>query len=394
MTNDDCAASEDQRMRVIIAKEAGVRRDRLRQAILGVGLECGASDCVSYSELPGRLLQGPADLVLVGCEGEPAPSLPVIRQTVAQTRIPVLAIGPAANAEQALQTFRSGAREYLHEEAAGDELLAVLGKLRQAGGADPHWGEILAVIGAKPGVGVTTVACNLAFALARTYPGQVALAEMGPGVPELALDLDLRPTHSVADLAARLDHLDAKVLRQALVEHPARLSVLAHAPGTRLVDGLNLPAVRQILVLLRTAFEFVVVDLGHRMGPACHAALDLSHKIAVVFGLDVPALRLTHDLLQQVDHWGQLGHKVHLVANRYGQRKQFHWKRAQEALKRPIRAWIPDDPGRVNEALNQGKALVQVASYTGIARSFFKLAGRMNGHAAGHTNGTVKSSAG
>jgi len=289
-----------------------------------------------------------------------------------------------------LQTIRSGAREYLHEETVSDELLATLGKFQQAGGADPHWGEILAVIGAKPGTGVTTVACNLAFALARTYPERVALAEMGPGVPELALDLDLRPTHSLSDLAARLDRLDVTLLRQALVEHPARLSVLAHAPGTRLGNSLEAPATRQILVLLRTLFEFVVVDLGHTTGTACQAALDLSHKIAIVFGLDVPSLRLTRDLLQQVDDWGLARDKLHLVANRFGQRKQFHWKRAQEALGLPIRAWIPDDPARVNQALNEGRALVQVAGNAGIARSFLKLASHMNGHVRRHANGSVK----
>jgi len=63
-------------MRVIIAREAGVRRERLRQAILGIGLECGAVDCVTYSELASRLLQGPADLVLVGLEAEPATPCP------------------------------------------------------------------------------------------------------------------------------------------------------------------------------------------------------------------------------------------------------------------------------------------------------------------------------
>jgi len=367
-------------MRVIIAKEAGLRREQLRQAILGIGLECGAADCVDYGELAGRLLQGPTDLVLIGLETESATGLPLIQQTVAQTRVPVLATGLAAGAEQALQAIRSGAREYLREEAVGDELLTALGKLQQAGGPDPHWGEILAVLGAKPGAGVTTVACNLAFALARTHPQRVVLAEMGPGVPELALDLDLRPTHTVTDLATRVDRLDATLLRQALIAHPGGLFVLAHAPGTRLVSGPEAPATKQILVLLRTLFEFVVVDLGHTTDPACRTALELSHKIAIVFGLDVPSLRLTRNLLCQIDEWGLPERTLHLVANRYGQRNQFHWKRAQEALGLPIRAWIPDDPGQVNNALNQGQAVVQVAGYAGIGRSFFKLASNMNGH--------------
>src|SRR5205085_2182281 len=107
---------ENHRMRVIIAREAGVRRERLRLAVLGVGLECGAADCVAYGELPARLLQGPADLVLVGLGADPAAALPVIRQAAAQTRAPVFAVGVADDAEQVLQTIRSGAREFLRED--------------------------------------------------------------------------------------------------------------------------------------------------------------------------------------------------------------------------------------------------------------------------------------
>jgi pilus assembly protein CpaE len=370
-------------MRVIIAKEAGVRRERLRQAVLGIGLECGAGDCVSYVELPGRLLQAPADLVLVGLDAAPEAALPIIRQAAAQTRVPVFAIGVAMQAEQVLQTIRSGAREYLHEEGVCDELLAALGKLRQTNGTVLNWGEILAVIGAKPGSGVTTVASNLAFALAGTYPGRVVLAELGAGVPELALDLDLQPTHNLADLAAGWDRLDATLLRRALVGHPARLSVLAHAPGTLQAPDLQPSVARQILVLLRTMFDYVVIDLGHTTDGAPREALDLAHKIVVVFGLDVPSLRLTRHLLHQLEEGGVPRPKLHLVANRYGQRKQFSWKRAQEALGLPIQEWIPDDSARMNQALNLGQAIVQLSWYTGIGRSFKRLAGHLSGRAHG-----------
>jgi pilus assembly protein CpaE len=366
-------------MRVVIAGEAGYRRERLRQAILGIGLECGPGDCVSCPELPGRLLQNPADLVLVCLDGTMATALPVIRQAVGLTLAPVLAIGPAADAEQVLQVLRHGAREYLHEETAAQELLAALDKLQLAGRGAPSWGEVLIVLGAKPGTGVTTVASNLAFALAKTHADGVVLAEMGGSVPELALDLNLHPTFSVADLEARIEELDATVVRQALVKHAAGLSVLVGAPDTFPRTMLESSALQKILVLLRTLFKFVVVDQGHSPGSACQAALEIASKVAVVFGLDVPSVRLTQELLRRMDDWNVPRDKVHLIANRYGQRKQFPWKQAQEALRLPIREWIPDDPARVNDALNQGEPLVQVAGRAGIGNSFFKLAAQMDG---------------
>jgi pilus assembly protein CpaE len=366
-------------MRVVIAREPGVLRERLRQAVLGIGLQCGEADCVAPAELPARLIGAPADLVLVGLTSNPAAGLSVIEQAARHTSVPIFAVGSSADPGQILQTLRHGAREHLHEEGVRDDLLAAVARLQRSGAAAPQWGWILSVIGAKPGVGVTTVACNLAFALAGQHPDRVALAELGASVPELALDLDLEPPHSFSELAASWNRLDPTLMRQALVRHPARLSVLAYKAETLAPATLEPVAARQILVLLRAMFDFTVLDLGHTPDAACVEALGLAHKVVLVVNLDVPSLRLSRQFLERLDRDGLTQDKLHVVANRYGQRKQFPWKRAQEALGLPIREWIPDDPGRVNQALNQGQPLLQSARRSGIARSFQRLVGQLNG---------------
>jgi pilus assembly protein CpaE len=373
-------------MRVIIAKGAGAHREQLRQAVLSIGLECAAQDCVDHRELSGRLLQAPADLVLVGLGSSPEAALPVIRQAVAQTHSPVFAMGRFADAEQILQMLRCGAREYLREEDLAEELLTALNKLQEVGGSAPTtWGEILAVVGAKPGVGVTTVACNLAFALAGSYPGRVVLAEMGAGVPELALDLDLQPPHSPDELVVHGDRLDATLLRQALFVHPAGLNVLAYPGGTLHTPGVESPAARQIALLLRTMFDLVILDLGHGIDTARREALCRAHQVIVPFNLDIPCMRLTRQLLRELEEGGSSRDQIHVVANRYGQRKQFNWKQADEALGMPVQEWIPEDPGAANEALNKGQPLILVEKHSGIARTLRKLATELTGQ--GHAKG-------
>src|SRR6266545_2594539 len=275
-------------MRVVIAREPGVLRERLRQAVLGAGLQCGEADCVVPADLPGRLIETQADLILVGLGSNPTASLSTIQETAAQTSAPIFAVGLCADPGQILQALRCGAREHLDEEGIREELLAALGKLRKANAAGPEWGWIVSVLGAKPGTGVTTVACNLAIALAGRSPDRVALAELGAGVPELALDLDLQPPHSLAELAAGWERLDMALMRQALVSHPARLSVLAHKAETLESAGMQPAALKQILVLLRTMFAYTVLDLGHTTDPARLEALALAHKVVLVVNLDVP----------------------------------------------------------------------------------------------------------
>src|SRR5947209_2727131 len=149
-------------MRVVVTQETAGPPDAVRQTLLGLGLECGTGDCVSFPDLPVRLPQGPADLILVKVGADPAPALAAIRQAVTLTSAPVLALGPAIDVQHVLQTSRAGAREYLDEGRLQEDLEAALEKLRLVGAVKHGQGLIVTVVSATPGSGVTTVATNLA----------------------------------------------------------------------------------------------------------------------------------------------------------------------------------------------------------------------------------------
>ncbi len=374
-------------MRVVIARHPGVLRDRLRQTVLGLGLECRANDCVSYEDLANRLSQGPVDLVLIGLGTDFSKGLEVLETTYAQTDAPIFAIGLTSDSEHILQTIRSGAREHIHEDQVRDELLGALKKLRQAGIASPRWGKVLAVTGAQGGLGITTIACNLGFALAGYYPGQVVLAELTGTVPQVALNLDLKPPHGLDALAATWERMDATLLRRALVTHPANLSVLAHPPETLDPVSIHPHAMRNMIVLLRSMFNFAVLDIGHTLDEPRIEALSMADKVVVVLRLDVPSLRLSRRYIRQLEDLGIGAEKLHVIINRFGQRQQFSWKKAQQAIGLTVAEWIPDDPGNLNRAVNHGQPLVQIARGATITRRFARLAEQLNGIASGHRNG-------
>jgi pilus assembly protein CpaE len=339
---------------------------------------------VTYEELKGRLTEAPVDLVLVGLGTDVSEGLQVLEQAYERTRAPIFAVGLTSDSQQILQAIRSGAREHLHEDDVREELLAALRKLRSAGIAAPRWGKVLAVTGAQAGLGVTTIASNLAFSLAGFYPGKVVLGELGDTVPELALNLNLNPAHGLDALVANWDRLDATMLRHALVLHPAHLSVLANPPETLKPVEFPPTIMRNIMVLLRSMFDFTVVDLGHTLDEPRQEALSIADKVVVVLRLDVPSLRLSRQFLKRLEELGTTADRLHLIVNRYGQRQQFSWKKAQQAIGLTVAEWIPDDPGHVNRAVNFGQPLVQIARGAPIARRFANLARALNG------NGKVK----
>src|SRR5438105_2929152 len=164
-------------MRVVIATDSPEARDLFRQAVLGIGLDCAADDCVLLSRVPVRLAHGPADLLLVIPGMDATAGLKVIQLAAAQANLPVLAAGPVDDPQRIIRALRSGAREYLDQAQPREELVAALAKLRPADISQAHQGRLIAVTSVCPGSGVTTAATGLAFALAGQDVGQVVLAE-------------------------------------------------------------------------------------------------------------------------------------------------------------------------------------------------------------------------
>ena len=365
-------------MRVIVASENAPQREQLRAQLLGAGLECSAADCVPFAELETRFAYAGADLIVVPVGTETAAALAFIERVSIRISVPILAIGPSGDPQLVIRVLRSGAREYLDENKLREELPAALEKLRQAGVIRFKVGRTIAVTASCPGSGVTTVASNLAFSLAQKQPKEIVLAELATDVPTLALALDLRPRHTADELVRAWDRADPAMLQQGLVEHPGGVQVLAHAPETLRVDPVEPLAMRHLVLLLRTLYDWTVLDLGHSAHAAALESMQLAEFVVVVTRLDVPALRLTRRYMQELEDRGVAREKLRPVANFYGQRRQLAWKDAQDALGIPFAVWLPDDPASANQALNQGQPIVQLARRAKISKRIGELAQQLS----------------
>ncbi|HMP01381.1 MAG TPA: hypothetical protein PKD86_08155 [Gemmatales bacterium] len=365
-------------MRVVIVHERFEPRTTPRQIVLGLGLDCGADDCVSFDAMPIRLAQGGFDLVLVQVGRDLRQAQQAILQGLSLTTAPIFAVGPTKDPQLILKMVRTGIRRYLDERCLREELQHALEQMVPTLGAmsEPR-GRLAVVASGVPGIGVSTVAANAACALAEGQPGQVALAELGAGVPSLALTLDLAPRHVLGEVLQQWERLDSTMLRQAMCDHPAGVVVLAHPAETLTAPSLGAPAMRALGLLLRSMFDHVVVDLGHTLDASALEAMKLADRVLVVTRFDVPALRLTRRYVQQLMVRGLPPERLQLVANRHGQAREVEWKQAEHALPLPIAAAIPDDADAVNRAMNSGVPLIKAARSARITRSFAALAERL-----------------
>jgi pilus assembly protein CpaE len=330
------------------------------------------------------------DLVVVdvGSDGETDHLAPAVRliENLAHT-VPGAAIvvaGPGLSAEFVLQVMRAGALEFVRRPVQRDDLFAALDKvLRLRRGAPPARdpGHVIAVFSAKGGIGVTTLAVNLAVGLAETAPGQTILVELDTRHSDTATWLNLQPSYSVLDALENLDRLDESFLRGLLSKHRSGLAVL---PGPPRVERTSITGeqVEAGLTILRSYFDRVVLDLRHDFDPGTIAALEAADTILFLTGLAVSALRSSAAALAAFRHLGLGLDKVRVVVMREDTGGDVTLKHARDALGLPIFWRTPSDYPAVAASINRGEPIVTAFPRSKVARNLRELAAQLHGAAA------------
>lgn len=132
-----------------------------------------------------------------------------------------------------LEAFRVGVKEFLSQPLTRQELEPALTRFEErfsakTAGLDRHFGRVVSVIGARGGVGVSTVATNMATSVQQTGKGEsVALMDLDLHGGDLGLFLDLHASQGLKHLAKDLSRLDETILRSTLVPHASGLQLLA-----------------------------------------------------------------------------------------------------------------------------------------------------------------------
>ncbi len=292
----------------------------------------------------------------------------------------LVAIGtaPEASAEVVLNTMRAGIAEFLLNRASADELGAAVGRLEHRWAQAPVRGSVTAVFCPKGGQGATTVAVNLAHALARRSK-RVAIIDLVLAMGDVALQLDLRPEYDVGELAQKVDRLDRELLQSVAAAGPDGLAVLAATERLDLAPVLNGDVVAALLAQSRQTFEHTIVDCEHAFEARTVAALDAADRILLVTQLQVSSLVVAKRTLVIFRELGYDDDKIQVVVNREGSTNLVTPAEAQKVLGRSIDARIPNDFAIASEAQAQGVPFLRHSAGSALAKSYETLAARVAG---------------
>jgi pilus assembly protein CpaE len=295
------------------------RRDAQQLAVL---LGTDVHTATTQAELATLLAHYPTEMIVVLGPGvELGDALAVAAEyRVSRPSLGVILMRDRLDVGLLGEAIRSGVREVVAaNDAAG--LLAACARSyevsrqmgpvapRRTGGGvaipDNHFdAKIITVFAAKGGCGKTTLATNIALALAAGGSRRVALLDLDLAFGDVAIMLQLVPERSVADAVGLGDQLDETAVRALLTPYAPGLEALLAPAGPAEAERVTQSLVADILRLARGMFDFIVVDTPPQFTDHVLAALDASHVQVLMTTPDIPALknlRITLDTFDLLD---------------------------------------------------------------------------------------------
>ena len=296
------------------------------------------------------------------------------------THVPIIMLTAEREVEQKVRGLRAGADDYLIKPFHPAELMARIKSLlarfapRDALVGRPPLGRVLALYGAKGGVGTTTIAINAAIALHRELGRKVCLIDgnLQFGDHRVFLDLGL-DRKSIVDIVTA-PSIDQDLIRQVLVKHDSGVDLLLAPPSpetAELVTPEHLPA---IIDQLRGLYDYILIDIDKRLDDVNLGVLEAAETMFVVMTADLSCLKNVRLVLETISHLGYEADKIQLVLNRSNAFTGINVKNAEGALKRTIDHQIVNEYRGAISALNTGAPFMLTKADSLLGRSMLDFA--------------------
>lgn len=225
-------------------------------------------------------------------------------------------------------------------------------------------GHIVAVFGAKGGIGKTTIAVNLAVALRQATGHDVALVDADLTFGDVGLFLDLTPVHTILDIVESLERqpdteLDGEFIKGVMERYePLGLRVLLGPPRPEHAELVRGEHFTRLLEVLPRLFDYIVVDCSAGYDERVLAILDVADQILLVVAPEVGPLKNARHFLDLSETLGYPRERIQIVLNRADSQVSITAEDVQRWLVYPVSYRIVSGGPAVAEAANRGRPLI------------------------------------
>jgi pilus assembly protein CpaE len=260
-----------------------------------------------------------------------------------------------------------GVQDYMVKPLTPDLVRRFLAGSAGAGGMTPKLrsGKVIACIGTRGGVGVTTIATHLSRALLEgSTRRRVAFVDLDLRGGAAATMLGLPPSNALGEVLENSARLDPQYLERTLATQDSRLFLLGAVLGHG--DAFDPPrqALADVIAALASNFHYVVVDIPHSAGPLAEEAMSRTHIAYVVSDLSVHSTQRLASLLPYCENRDPAP-VTYLLLNAPGPNVSARVERHDFAslVRHPVAQDFPHDPEALAEAENLGHELPSSAPF-------------------------------
>jgi pilus assembly protein CpaE len=317
-----------------------------------------------------------------------------IRSTPGLSQLPILCLAASEDVEERVRFLEAGADDVmarpfdaLELEARVDGLLArtvgMAGPVRAEPGRDARDGDVpsmVAFFGPKGGSGTTTLAVNVAVALASTGQRSVALVDLDVQWGDVLSHLNLVSRQTVIELARDPSALAERELVASYAQrHASGLSVFGAPARPDDADQLAVADVSRLLAGLTDVYDLVVIDAGSTYDAQSQTVLDHADRVVIPIIPEIPALRAVRTLLEMLGESDRASDTRILVLNHLFARDMLRRQDIEGALGAQIDVELPHDPGLYLASANAGEPITTAAPRTAPGERLLALAALLEG---------------
>jgi pilus assembly protein CpaE len=355
---------------LLVASSDDHFREMIRENLLNVQ---NAKVAAEYPEVTGnlyiRVLQdlerNPEAALVVDVANDPEAGLKALEKVKqAEPDLYIITSNYSAEGDMVIAALRAGANDYLVQPIKRLEFRDSMARLEKAPrrimtGAS-KLGKIYTFLGAKGGVGTTTLAVNFAGVLAQRKQNTVLL-DLDWTANDAAMQLGAAPQYTLQEVGENLSKMDQALFEGFVTRDPLGFFLVGPPDTIEQRGHFTEPMFREFATFLVEKYESIVIDAGKDLGDeVVVGALQSSTVIFLVLTQEFPTIRNAQRYIAALMHMGFTQDQLRVIVNNYQKRSNPNYatlEQIQQTLNQPVFYGIPPSPA-VIAAINKGRPFV------------------------------------
>ncbi|MCB1377276.1 MAG: AAA family ATPase [Alphaproteobacteria bacterium] len=299
---------------------------------------------------------------------------------VCQPETKVIVVGHLNDVILYRELIRQGISEYLVAPLHQVQIIETISNLYQDPKAGPL-GRVIAFVGAKGGVGSSTIAHNFAWMMSKRHATETVITDLDLAFGTSSLNFNQDVSNGIIDALGQPDRIDSTLLERLLTKLGDKLSLLSGPGGVDREFSIEAHSVETILNAMRSSVPCIVVDVPNMWAPWIKYTLIHADQVVITATPELASLRNTKNLIDMLKQARPNDPPPKLVLNQVGIPKRPEIPAAEfgKAVGVDVNCVIPYDAQTFGTAQSNGQMIFEVSAKSKAAEAVTALVQSMAG---------------